>query len=168
MTNLSRQAALRENIVAAILALPSWPSDVPVLKLGIPQDAFRMGYRKMVGVCLTDDVWQDIDEGLGDFLDKEATVDIQIVVYSTSEATPTGALEPEDGDIDGLIGLILGSNRPGYGGGLRSVNVGVPFDTGPVRCRAVKTHLVADQARAEGAGGALAKVINMRTTTLVL
>jgi len=168
MTDLSRQAALRENIVNAIKALPNWPSHVPVMKLGIPQDAFRMECRTMVGVCLTDEVWQNIDKGLGDYLDKEATVDVQIVVYSTSELMPSGALEPEDGNIDGLVGLILGSNRPGYGTGLRSVNVGVPFDTGPVYCRAVKTNLVADQARAEGSGGGLAKVINMRTTSLVL
>lgn len=168
VTLLSRQATIRDNIVAAILALPNWPSDIPVLKLGIPQDAFRLGYRKLVGVCLTDDTWQNIDEGLADYLDKPAEVDIQIIIYATSEVSPVGAFEPDDGNIDGLFGLILGSNRPGYGPGLRSANVGVPFDTGPVYCRAVKTNLIADQARAEGAGGALAKVINMRTTTLVL
>ena len=35
MTFPSRQATIRDNIVAAILALPDWPSDVPVMKLGM-------------------------------------------------------------------------------------------------------------------------------------
>jgi hypothetical protein len=168
MTLPSRQASIRDNIVAAILALPNWPADVPVEKLGLPQDAFHRGYRTMVGVCLTDDTWQNIDEGLDDYLDKQAEIDVQIVVYSTSEGSPTGALEPDDGNIDGLIGLLLGSHRPGYGPGLRSADVGAPFDVGAIRCRAVKTSLIADQKRAEGSGGALAKVIMMRTTTLPL
>jgi hypothetical protein len=164
----SRQAAIRANIVAAILALPDWPLDVPVEKLGIPSDAFHMGHRTMVGVCLTDDAWRNLDEGLDDPLDHEAEMEVQIVVYSTSEASPTGALEPDDGNIDGLVGLILGSNRPGYGPGLRSADVGAPFDVGAVRCRAVRTQLMAEQKRAEGSGGALAKIIMMRTTALPL
>lgn len=161
---LSRQSAIRENTVAAILAIPNWPDDVPVEKLGIPQDAFRRGYRTMVGVCLTDDVWTSIDLGLGDPLDQPATVDVQVIVYSTSEGSPSGALDADDGRIDSLVGLLLGSNRPGYGPGLRSADVGVPNDTGPIRLRAVKTAIMADQARAEGNGGALAKIINFRTT----
>lgn len=168
MTYKSLQATIRENIVNAILALPGWPSEVPVVKLGIPQDAFRLGYRTLVGVCLTDDAWTSIDLGLGDQLDQPATVEVQVVVYSTSEASPTGAFEPDDGNIDGLVGLLLGSNRAGYGPGLRSADVGVPNETGEVHCRGVKTNIVADQARAEGTGGAIAKIINFRTTVFPL
>lgn len=168
MTLPSRQAAIRDNIVAAILALPDWPSDVPVEKIGIPQDCFRRGYRTMVGVCLTDDVFLNIDEGLDDPLDHEAEMDVQVVIYSTSEASPAGAFEPDDGRIDSLTSLILGSHRPGYGPGLRSADVGVAGDTGAIRCRGVKSSLMADQARAEGAGGAIAKILNMRTTAFGL
>lgn len=161
-------ATIRDNIVAAIRALPGWPQEVPVEKLGLPQDAFFRGHRAMVGVCLTTDKWTSIDLGLGDNLDQPCEMDLQIVVYATSELSPAGALDPDDGNIDGLVGMLLGSNRAGYGRGLRDVDVGVPSQTGAVRCRAVSTSLMADQKRAEGAGGAMAKVLSMRTTVVAL
>jgi hypothetical protein len=95
-------------------------------------------------------------------------MEMQIVVYGTSELDPVGALQPEDGQIDGLIELLLGSYRPGYGSGLRTVDVGIPGVTGEVRLRAVHTLLVADPKRAEGSGGGLAKILTMRTTSLAL
>lgn len=150
MTLLSIQAQIRDNIVAAILALPTWPAEVPVEKLGLPTDAFYRGYRRMVGVCLTEDEWHSLDLGLNDPLDQPATMELSIVVYSTSELSPVGALEPDDGMIDGLVGAILGSGRGGYGPGLRSADVGVPGQTGAVRCRAVRTQLMADEKRALG------------------
>lgn len=166
----SIQGQIRDNVVAAILALPNWPSDVPVEKLGIPPDAFQRGYRTMVGVCLTDDTWtpQAITSGLGDYNDKESEIDLAIVVYSTSEASPSGALESDDGMIDGLVTAILGSNRAGYGPGIRAVDLGVAGVTGGLHLIAVKTQIVADAKRAEGSGGALAKVIMCRTTALAL
>lgn len=168
MTIPSKQAIIRDNIVAAILALPGWPSGVAVEKLGLPTDAFHRGHRTMVGVCLTEDVWNSLDLGLDDPLDQPSEMDVNIVIYSTSELSPAGALEPDDGNIDGLLSLILGSGAAGYGRGLRTADVGVPFVTGGIRMRAVKTTLMADQKRAEGAGGAIAKILLMRTTAVPL
>lgn len=164
----SIQSEVRDNIVAAIKALPNWPASVPVEKVGFSADVFRRGHRCMVGVASTTDEWQSLNLNLGDAVDQPAEMDIEIVVYATSELSPTGALDPDDGNIDGLVSAILGSHRGGYGPGIRNTDVGVPFQTGGVYCRAVKTYLIADQARAEGSGGALAKCILMRTTTLPL
>ena len=168
---VGRQGEIRKNIAAAIRALSGWPPEVPVETLALAQDAFRREHRTMVGVTLTDDTWQHIDDGISDYLDRAAEIDVSIVVYSTSESggdSTTGVLDSDDGMIDGLVGLILGSSVGGYGSGLRSVNVGIAGETGGVYLRAVKTQLMADQKRAEGSGGALAKIIMMRTTTLPL
>lgn len=164
----SKQATIRDNVVAAIKALPNWPADWPVEKIGIPQDLFYRGLRRAVGVCLTEDTWHSLDLGLSDPLDQPAEMDLVIVVYATSELSPTGALEPDDGGIDGIVGLILGSNAVGYGAGLRSADVGVAFVTGGVRCRAVKTAVMADEHRSVGNGGGLAKLLFLRTTAFGL
>lgn len=163
-----RLGTIRTNIVNAILALPGWPSGVPVEKLGIPHDVFFRGPRTMVGVCTTEEAWTDLEEGIGDYIDRMAEADVSVVVFSTSELSPAGALEVDDGNIDGLVSIILGSRVGGIGPGLRSADVGVPGETGAVRCRAVKTQLIADARRAEGSGGGLAKVILFRTTALPL
>jgi hypothetical protein len=169
MVMISRQAVIRDNIVAAIKALPGWPPDVPVEKLGLPADAFHRDHRTMVGVCMTDEAWTSIDLGLGDPVDQPAEMNVQIIVYATSESgDPAAVFSPDDGNIDGLVSKILGSNVPGYGPGLRNADVGVPGETGAVRLRAVRTQLIAEQKRAEGSGGALAKIIQMRTTALPL
>ena len=164
-----RQWTIRENIIAAIEALPNWPADVPVKMLGLPADAFHMELRTMVGVCLTDDSWTNVDTPIGDYVDQAAEMNIQIIVLTTSESgDPAGVFDPDDGQLDSLVGLILGSNQGGYGPGLRSADVGVAGETAAVRLRAVRTQLIAEQKRAEGSGGALAKIIMMRTTTLPL
>lgn len=168
MTLPSRENTIRENIKTAILNLTNWPADVPVELLGFYTDVFYRGHLTAVGVCLTTDDWHNLEDGLNDFLDHEATIDVQIVVFSTSEIDPSGALKPDDGRIDALIELLLGSNRPGFGAGIRTVDVGVPGVTGEVRLRAVHTLLVADPKRAEGSGGGLAKILTMRTTSLGL
>ena len=169
MTMPSRQWAIRKNIVNAILALPGWPADVPVELLGLPADAFHRSHRTMVGVCVTDDTWLSPDSGIGDYVDQAAEMEVQIIVYSTSESgDPSGVFDPDDGNVDGLCGLILGGNSGEYGPGLRSADVGVPGETAAVRLRAIRTQLIAEQKRAEGSGGALAKVIMMRTTTFPL
>jgi hypothetical protein len=165
-----RQSVIRENIKNAILGLPDWPSDVAVEKVGLPADVFQMGRRTMVGVCITDDSWLSVDTPIGDYVDQAAEMNVQIIVYATSESggETSSVFEPDDGRIDTLVGLILGSNSGGYGPGLRSADIGVPGETAAVRLRAVKTQLIAEQKRAEGSGGALAKIIMMRTTTLPL
>lgn len=172
MTLLSKTAQIRDNIRAAILALPDWPADVPVEKLLIPTDAFHRGHRMMVGVCLTEDSWQNLDLALNDFIDHEAMMEMTLVIYSTSESggdSTTGALEPDDGRIDGLLGILLGSHAPGYGSGLRNVDVGIPGVTGSMHFRAVKTQLMADERRAQGvSGGAVAKLLFMRSTSFAL
>ena len=168
MTMPSIQGDIRDNIVAAILAIQGWPQNMPVEKVAFMTDVFYRQHRAMVGVAMTEDRWTSIDYSLSDPLDQPATIDLNVVVYATSELSPTGALETDDGNIDGIVSLILGSNRPGFTKGLRAVDVGMAFTTGGVYCRAVKTFLVADQRRSEGSGGAMAKVILMRTTTLPL
>jgi hypothetical protein len=164
-----RWSPIRINIVNGIKAIPGWPRDVEVRALGIPQDAFFQGWRRGVGVCLSaEDEWQSIDKGLNDRLDQPAEMNVPICIYSYSEASPAGALEARDGGIDTLASLLLGSNVTGYTRGIRSVDIGIPFETGGVYLRAVKTQLIPEQKRAEGSGGGLVKVIMFRTTTLPL
>lgn len=163
----SVQAAIRQNVVNAILALPNLPN-IPVEMLLVYTDVFYRGYRTGIGVCAPTEDWLDVDKGLNDFLDRQAEMPFHIAVYSTSELSPTGALLPDDGQIDGLVSLILGSNHPGYGRGIRNTDVGVAGVTGEVRCRAISSAIVADPKRAEGSGGGVAKILTMRTTTLAL
>lgn len=170
---IGRVGAIRTNILNAIKALPGWPTFVPVEKYALPQDVFRREQRTVVGVCLTDETWQEIEAplGAGGDLDHQAEIDVSIVIYSTSESggdSTAGVLEADDGMIDALEALILGSRVGDAGPGIRQTDVGVPGETGAVYVRPVKTQLMADQKRAEGSGGALAKIIMMRTTTLPL
>lgn len=163
----SRWTVIRDNIVDAIRALPLYDG-TPVFKLGIPNDIFLMTERRAIGVCLTEDEWMSIDLGLTDRLDQPAEMTIPIVLYATSEAAPAAALE-EPGQLDDLTAMILGTNAgPWRGTGIRGVDVGVPGETGGVYLRAIRTTIIPDQMRAEGAGGALCKVIFFRTTVIAL
>jgi hypothetical protein len=163
-----RLTTIRDNIVAAITALPGY-NGTPVFKLGIPHDLFWLGPRVAIGVCLSEEDYLHPDEGLGDRLDREAEMLIPICVLSTSEANVAAALEEDVTGIDDLSALILGSHHgPMAGPGLRSANVGVVGETGGVYLRAIKTTLIPDPKRSEGSGGALMKVILMRTTAVPL
>ena len=162
---MNRWSDLRDNVVAAIKALPGI-NGTPVEKLGIPADAFRIERRELIGVCLAEDVWDVPMRGVGDYRDVPAEISFPIVVVATSEYPPASALE-DDGKIEDLVAAILGSNVGDIGIGIRGVNVG-NSTTGAVYLMAVKSQLVPDKSRAEGSGGKLAKIIEMKTTVLPL
>jgi hypothetical protein len=164
----SRWTVIRNNVIAAIKALPLYDPAIPVYALGVPPDIFGMGTRVALGVCLSQDIWLDVDSALSYYVDREAEMNIPIVILTTSEASPAGALE-EAGMIDDLTAMILGTAvGPMTGPGLRSADVGVAGETGGVYLRSVTSTLVPGPDRALGAGGALAKVILMRTTSVPL
>ncbi len=152
-------------MVAAIKALPGI-NGTPVVPLGIPADAYRLGFRKVIGVCMAEDAWDEKGLDIGEFRDAPANIYMPIVVLATSEYPPESA-QSDDGQIEDLTAAILGSNVGSVGPGIRGVNVGSP-DTGIVRFYALKSHIIPDKNRAEGSGGALAKIIEMKSTVLPL
>jgi hypothetical protein len=162
----NKWGAIRANVIAAIQALPGI-NGTPVKALGIPADAFRLELREVIGVCLAEDEWDTAARGIADYRDNPATINVPIVILATSEWPPESA-QSDDGKIEDLTAAILGSNTVGGPGpGIRGVNVGTS-ETGAVYLAAVKSQIIPDKNRAEGSGGAIAKVLEMRSTVLPL
>lgn len=169
---MNRWSLLRANVVAALEAVVATAvapmNDLHVIPIGIPADLFYLGVREGIGVTMASDNWLNLDEGLTDYYDHEATMDLMICLLATSEQSPDGALT-DDGKLDDMTELVLGSRVPAFASaGIRGTDVGAGLGIGAVRLRAVKSQLIPEQKRAEGSGGALAKVILMRTTSLPL
>ncbi len=163
----SRWAVIRQNIEQAIKQLPLYDG-TPVFQVGIPADLFNSQADTAIGVCVADDTWLDYDKGLSSYLDREAEMDIPIGIYNHSTASAAGVFM-EDGAIDDLSALLLGTTAgPKKGPGIRSVDVGVPGETGGVYLRAIKSQVIPGPKRAEGSGGPLVKVILFRTTSVPL
>lgn len=162
----TRWGAIRDNLVAAIKALPGI-NGTPVVKLGVPEDVWPLGMRDVIGVCLTEDDWLDIDEGISDYRDRPALITIPVVVKTTSEWPPESALN-DGGKIEELCQAILGSNIGTAGAGVRGVDIGLPGVTGGVYVRAVSSQIVAGQDRTPGSGGSICKVLTMKSTVLPL
>jgi hypothetical protein len=161
----NRWSAIRDNVVAAIKALPGI-NGTPVVKLGIPADLWKFGHREAIGVCITEDEWDVPARGISDFRDNPAEIHIPIVILATSEYPVESAFE-DDGKIDDLTAALLGSNVGTSGAGIRGVDVGTS-DTGAVYLVPVKSQIVPDKNRAEGSGGAIAKIIEFKSTVLPL
>jgi hypothetical protein len=163
----SRFTAIRQNICNAIVALPGYDQSWPVYPLGIPADAFFLGVPTAIGVCLSKDRWIKPEDDIQMRIDQEAVMDIPIVFLGTSEASPAGALS-EDEMIDDMVSTVLGTAMgPRAGPGIRSVDVGIPGEC-VLYLMAIGSDLIPEKKRAEGSGGALAKVILFRTTSLAL
>lgn len=163
---------LRDNVVAALETLVASAApplnDLRVVPVGIAADMFYLGVREGIGVTLASDVWLHLEQGLTDYYDHEAEMDIQLVLLATDESGPGNALS-SPGKIDDMMELVLGSRVPAFtSAGIRATDVGAGIGLGAVRLRAVKSSIVPEQKRAEGAGGALAKVLLMRTTSMGL
>ena len=161
----NRWSDIRDNVVAAIKALPNI-NGTPVEKLGIPADLFRFGHRTAIGVCLAEDQWDRANHGIADYRDNPAEISVPIVILGTAEYPVEAALDG-DGMIEELCAVVLGSNRGTVGPGIRGVNVGTE-DTGPVYLEAEKSQIVPGKDRAEGSGGPLVKILEMKSTVLPL